>query len=118
MAPNEHRARYVGTWRADNVCNLTIRQILARLQTVNGQKVKIRLSAERGLTVTKTAIFQESTIASIPLHEVYFLTTYHQLPTSLLCVAADPVRAYLIMAFKLSSQNGTHDIILRFKVSF
>ncbi|KAL8579281.1 hypothetical protein ACOMHN_010865 [Nucella lapillus] len=116
MARIERKAHYIGTWREDHVTDSTMRQIIARSHAEKGQKVKVKLSKD-GLNISRTVLFQENFLSSFPLSEVYFLTVNPHHPTCLLCIVADPVRKYLILALRTHSQAESQLLMDTFQVS-
>lgn len=115
MARIERKAYYVGTWREDIVTDTTMRQIIARSHAEKGQKVKVKLSQD-GISLSKTVLFQENFLSSFPLRDVYFLTVNQRHPTCLLCIVADPVKKYLILAIRTQNEVEAQEIIATFKV--
>lgn len=113
MARIERKAYYVGTWRDDAVTDAIMRQIVARSQAEKGQKVKVRLSKD-GISITKTVLFQDNSISSFPLHDIYFFTVNQRNPTCLLCIVADPVRKYCILAMRTVNATEAQEIIATF----
>ena len=112
----ERKAFYVGTWRDDFVTDTTMRQIIARSHAEKGQKVKLKLSSE-GLRLSRTVLFQETFLMSFPLRDVFFVTVSQRHPTCLVCIVADPVRKYLILALRAVSQVEAQEVISVFQVS-
>nr|KAG5709993.1 hypothetical protein BaRGS_030069 [Batillaria attramentaria] len=90
-----------------------MRQIVARSQAEKGQKVKVRLSKD-GISITKTVLFQDNSIASFPLHDIYFFTVNQRNPTCLLCIVADPVRKYCILALRTENSREAQEVIATF----
>lgn len=115
MAKIERKAYYVGTWREDVVTDTTMRQIIARSHAEKGQKVKVKLSKD-GISLSKTVLFQENFMSSFPLKDVYFLTVNQRHPTCLLCIVADPVKKYLILAMRTVNEVEAQEIINTFQV--
>lgn len=114
MARTDHKARYIGTWREDLVTDNVMRQILARSHAEKGEKVKVKLSKD-GLSVVQTVLFQESALTSFPLRDMYFMTVNQNHPTCLLAIASDPVRKYVIVALKTSTETEAQEIANTFQ---
>ncbi|KAL8580972.1 hypothetical protein ACOMHN_017538 [Nucella lapillus] len=114
MARIERKVHYVGTWREDKVTDGTMGQIIARSLAEKGKKVKVKLSRD-GLVLSKTVLLQENLLSSQALHDVYFLTVNQRHPCCLLCIVADPVRKYLILALRTSNPVEAQEIISTFK---
>ncbi|PVD31479.1 hypothetical protein C0Q70_06891 [Pomacea canaliculata] len=110
MAQIERKVRFLGIWHENVITDTTMRQIIARAHAEKGQKARLRLTP-KGLSVSRTVVFQEQSLTAFPLHNIYFLTLNQRHPTCLLCIVADPTRKYGIVAVKAATVLDAQQII-------